>query len=80
MASLPVSPSLAHWLAQHSGVLALLPVSQQFALFEHHVDLLLEDDQGLRITLFFSRVHLRIMCTGLAAIMSEEPSGDATIR
>ncbi len=37
-------------------------------------------DEGLRVTLFFSRVYLRILRPGLASILSETPSGDAALR
>ncbi|TAK30772.1 MAG: hypothetical protein EPO21_18630 [Chloroflexota bacterium] len=37
-------------------------------------------DEGLRITLFFNRVYLRILRPGLATILPEQPSGDITLR
>lgn len=37
-------------------------------------------DEGLRVTLFFTRVYLRILRPGLATILPEEPSGDTTLR
>lgn len=37
-------------------------------------------EEGLRVTLFFNRVHLRILRLGLAPILSETPSGDASLR
>lgn len=36
--------------------------------------------EGLRVTLFFNRVYLRILRPGLASLLSEAPSGDATLR
>ena len=52
------------------GLIARLPRTHRYRL----------TDEGLRVTLFFSRVYLRILRPGLASILSETPSGDAGLR
>ena len=52
------------------GLIARIPNTHRYRL----------TDEGLRVTLFFSRVYLRILRPGLASIMSQAPSGDPSLR
>ncbi len=52
------------------GLIARIPKTHRYRL----------TDDGLRVTLFFSRVYLRILRPGLASITAEAPSGDPSLR
>ena len=52
------------------GLIARIPKTHRYTLTE----------EGLRVTLFFDRVYLRILRPGLASVLSETPSGDMVLR
>ena len=52
------------------GLIARIPETHRYRL----------TDEGLRVTLFFDRVYLRILRPGLAYILSETLSGDPARR